>query len=181
MTLPEAVERARRDAALPLEADTEHLGRAIADWIGANRRALLIYLSGELGAGKTTLARALLRALGVEGRIKSPSYALVEPYVVVLPPRHGFRESLSLYCYHFDFYRFNDPGEWQDAGFRDYFDGTSLCLVEWPERVGGNGRLPIPDLCITLEVSGAGRAAIVAAFTERGLACLTAVASSPPR
>ena len=85
-----------------------------------------IELHGELGAGKTTLVRHLLRALGVQGRIKSPTYAVVEPYE--LP-------TLST-IWHFDFYRFNDPREWEDAGFRDIFAGPGLKLAEWPEKAG---------------------------------------------
>jgi tRNA threonylcarbamoyladenosine biosynthesis protein TsaE len=169
-----------RRAHLADESASLALGRTIGQWIGASRTPLRIYLSGELGTGKTTIARALLRALGVEGRIKSPSYTLVEPYVVDLPPAHGFRENLSLYCYHFDFYRFNDPREWLDAGFRDYFDGAGVCLVEWPEKAAGDARLPRPDLLLDLEVSGVARQIVIRAFTPRGVQCLTAVASSLP-
>lgn len=98
---------------------------------------LRIYLSGPLGAGKTALVRSFLRALGVQGAIKSPSYALVEPY------------NLSNWSvYHFDFYRFFDQNEWQYSGFRDYFEENSVCLVEWPEKAGG--LLPMPDLEIQM-------------------------------
>jgi tRNA threonylcarbamoyladenosine biosynthesis protein TsaE len=102
----------------------------------------LITLRGDLGAGKTTLVRYLLKALGVEGRIKSPTYAVVEPYTVdgVAP----------LEIWHFDFYRFNDPDEWEEAGFREIFASTGLKLVEWPDKAGAH--LPKCDLDVRLEV-----------------------------
>lgn len=101
-------------------------------------RQAFIELHGTLGAGKTTLTRHLLRALGVSGRIKSPSYAVVEPHAAP-----------DLQAWHFDFYRFNDPHEWEDAGLRDIFAGPGLKLVEWPEQAGG--LLPVPDLAVHLE------------------------------
>ena len=119
-----------------------------------------VYLSGELGSGKTTLVRALLRGLGVEGAVKSPSYALVELYVVS-----------SLHLYHFDFYRFMDPSEFGDAGVVDYFrDEDGICVVEWPERAGDV--LPLPDLELELEYSATGRDVSVRAFSEAGGQCL---------
>ena len=93
-----------------------------------------IELHGTLGAGKTTFTRHLLRALGVEGRIKSPSYAVVEPH----------EAPGGIQIHHFDFYRFNDPQEWEDAGFRDLFAAPGLKLAEWPEQAAG--LLPRPDL-----------------------------------
>jgi tRNA threonylcarbamoyladenosine biosynthesis protein TsaE len=97
-----------------------------------------IELHGELGAGKTTLVRHLLRALGVQGLIKSPTYAVLEPYEVAGQP-----------IWHFDFYRFNDPREWEDAGFRDIFAGPGLKLAEWPENAGA--MLPTADLVVRIE------------------------------
>ncbi|MER1965979.1 tRNA (adenosine(37)-N6)-threonylcarbamoyltransferase complex ATPase subunit type 1 TsaE [Castellaniella sp. GW247-6E4] len=114
-----------------------------------------IHLRGDLGAGKTTLARALLRALGVQGRIKSPSYALLESYNVS-----------NLHCYHFDFYRFSDAQEWQDAGFRELLDENAVVLIEWPEQAGT--QLPPPDLDILLEYAGTGRRASIAAYSDKG-------------
>ncbi|MEI7783286.1 MAG: tRNA (adenosine(37)-N6)-threonylcarbamoyltransferase complex ATPase subunit type 1 TsaE [Betaproteobacteria bacterium] len=117
------------------EADTQ----AFADKLARALLALpepahaLIELHGELGAGKTTLARHLLRALGVQGRIKSPTYGILESYQVGL-----------LKLSHLDFYRFNTPEEWEEAGLRDLFAGPGLKLVEWPERVAG--QLPPADL-----------------------------------
>lgn len=96
-------------------------------------------LQGPLGAGKTTLVRHLLRALGVTGRVKSPTYTVMEPY------RVG-----GLDIAHFDFYRFSDPREWEDAGFRDVFARPGLKLAEWPERAAG--ALPTPDLALQLDV-----------------------------
>ena len=108
-----------------------------------------------MGAGKTTLVRGLLRALGHAGRVKSPSYPLLELYVVS-----------SLHLYHFDFYRFKNEAEWQDSGFREYFNAQSACIVEWPERAGG--LLPPPSLAIRLEVAGAGRRAWLSAPSPAG-------------
>ena len=97
-----------------------------------------ITLHGDLGAGKTTLVRHLLRALGVEGRIKSPTYAVVEPH-----------ETAQLAIWHFDFYRFDDPREWEDAGFRDIFANPGLKLAEWPEKAAA--LTPPADLAIYIE------------------------------
>ncbi len=103
----------------------------------------LVCLHGELGAGKTTLVRFLLQAMGVTGRIKSPTYAVVEPYE--LSSAHGLQA-----MWHFDFYRFSDPREWEDAGFRDIFVSPGLKLCEWPEKA--QGFLPTPDLDIFIAV-----------------------------
>lgn len=101
-------------------------------------RCASIELQGELGAGKTTFARHLLRALGAKGRIKSPTFSVMEPYALA-----------GLPAWHFDFYRFDDPREWEDAGFRDVFAQPGLKLSEWPDKAGG--LLPEPDLRIDLE------------------------------
>jgi tRNA threonylcarbamoyladenosine biosynthesis protein TsaE len=103
----------------------------------------LVCLHGELGAGKTTLVRHLLHAMGVTGRIKSPTYAVVEPYELV--SAQGLQA-----IWHFDFYRFSDPREWEDAGFRDLFVSPGLKLCEWPEKA--HGFLPVPDLDIFIDV-----------------------------
>ena len=104
-------------------------------------RTATLELQGDLGAGKTTLVRHLLRALGVAGRIKSPTYAVVEPHQAQTPDG-------LLNIWHFDFYRFNDPREWEDAGFRDLFAGPGLKLCEWPDQA--TGLMPVADLDITL-------------------------------
>jgi tRNA threonylcarbamoyladenosine biosynthesis protein TsaE len=115
-----------------------------------------IELHGELGAGKTTLVRHLLRALGVSGRIKSPTYAVVEPY-----------ELPGLAIWHFDFYRFTDPREWEDAGFRELFGGPGLKLAEWPENAAA--LLPVADLAVTIKVKADdSRAVTLTAQTPRG-------------
>jgi tRNA threonylcarbamoyladenosine biosynthesis protein TsaE len=149
--------------ALPDAAATDALGARIA---GVLAPGLKIYLSGDLGAGKTALTRAVLRASGIAGRVKSPSYSLVEPY-----------KTSSLYFYHFDFYRFSDPREWLDAGLRDHFNDESVVFVEWPEQAGG--LLPVPDWHIALSVEGDGRRAVVSAHSARGSACLNALRAQP--
>ncbi len=124
---------------------------------------LQVQLIGDLGAGKTTLVRATLRALGHAGRVRSPTYTLVEPYSLATATG-------PLDVYHFDLYRFADPAEWADAGFREYFDAGAICLVEWPRRAGG--LLGVPDLEFTLEQEGEGRVLIARAFSETGKSCL---------
>jgi tRNA threonylcarbamoyladenosine biosynthesis protein TsaE len=119
------------------EAATGDFARALAAL--PEVRLAYIELQGDLGAGKTTLVRHLLRALGVQGRIKSPTYAVVEPY-----------ELPDLKAWHFDFYRFSDPREWFDAGFRDIFASPGLKLAEWPEKAAGC--VPLADLVVRLEV-----------------------------
>jgi tRNA threonylcarbamoyladenosine biosynthesis protein TsaE len=138
------------------ESATLELGARLAHAVAPGHK---IYVSGELGAGKTTLVRGLLRELGYRGRVKSPTFSLVELYRVS-----------SLDLYHFDFYRFKDPKEWVDAGFRELFGGAGVCLVEWPENAGD--RLPCPDIRIRLEHADAGRDVWLAADTHEGKRCL---------
>ena len=121
----------------PDEASTQAFAAALAGEPGLAQA--VIELRGELGAGKTTLVRHLLRALGVQGRVKSPTYAVVEPY-----------ELPGLSIWHFDFYRLNDPREWEDAGFRDIFASPGLKLAEWPDKAAGY--MPAADLVISLTV-----------------------------
>jgi len=137
---------------LPDPAATEALGAALASGALAGR---VIHLRGDLGAGKTTLVRGLLRALGHAGRVKSPTYTLVEPY-----------ELSSLHFYHFDFYRLKNQEEWEQAGFREYFNGAAVCAVEWPERA--HGLLAPPDLDIELRFEGEHRRARLEARSTDG-------------
>lgn len=125
----------------------------------------MIYLEGDLGAGKTTLVRGYLRALGDQGPVKSPTYTLVELHAVS-----------GINLYHFDFYRFNQPEEYLDAGLDEYFAGDGVCLVEWPDKAAPF--LPSPDLRISLGVLPQGRSARVEAVSERGRAWLTSFAST---
>jgi len=119
-----------------------------------------IELQGPLGAGKTTFVRHLLRALGASGRIKSPTYAVMEPYTLG-----------SLEVAHFDFYRFTDPREWEDAGLRDVFGRPGLKLAEWPEHAAG--RLPVPDLRLSIDVADDdARRVTASAFTPTGVALI---------
>jgi tRNA threonylcarbamoyladenosine biosynthesis protein TsaE len=126
---------------------------------------LQVQLVGDLGAGKTTLARATLRGLGHTGRVRSPTYTLVEPYVLERPAG-------ELALYHFDLYRFTEPAEWADAGFREYFDSGAVCLVEWPQRAGR--LLGVPDLVFSLDLNGEGerRVLVARAYSATGKACL---------
>ncbi|MEK8085274.1 tRNA (adenosine(37)-N6)-threonylcarbamoyltransferase complex ATPase subunit type 1 TsaE [Aquabacterium sp. A3] len=130
--------------------------------------SLDIHLLGTLGAGKTTFTRHLLRALGVQGRIKSPSYAVVESH-----------PSPEFDIHHFDFYRFNDPHEWEDAGFRDVFGATGLRLVEWPEKA--QGLLPTPALRLHIEpVDEHRRTITLQSLTPEGAALLADMQRSAP-
>ena len=125
---------------------------------------MVVTLSGELGAGKTTLARGVLRGLGWQGPVKSPSYTLVEHYPLS-----------SLYLYHFDFYRFADPQEWETVGAAECFTPSSVGLVEWPERV--EGLLPPADLAVHLApaTGGDGRTLELVATTTAGERCVAEI------
>ena len=157
------------------EPATERLGAALA-------RALLrlglpplrITLQGDLGAGKTTLVRGLLRALGVRGRIKSPSYALVETYHI---DSFGLElnHCVGITAYHIDLYRFYTPDEWLDAGLGEALGGDALCLVEWPERAEG---LPPADLQLRLTADGPGRTVELRDGTPAGAAVIESLASA---
>ena len=126
------------------------------------RPGLVIYLRGDLGAGKTTLVRGLLRALGYSGRVKSPTYTLIEQY-----------DLAELKLRHFDLYRFRDAEEWEAAGFRDEFNGCNICMVEWPEQAAG--LLPPADLEICFTIRPDSRTLDLYAHTDTGKQCLTSL------
>jgi tRNA threonylcarbamoyladenosine biosynthesis protein TsaE len=148
-------------AFVPDAEATARLGARLAQCVQPGMR---MYFRGELGSGKSTLIRGLLRGLGVRGRVKSPTYTLVELYAVS-----------RLNLYHFDFYRFIDEREFAEAGLADYLQGEGVCLVEWPERAGS--ALPRPDLELTLSYSAAGREIGAHAYSEAGERCLACLAA----
>jgi tRNA threonylcarbamoyladenosine biosynthesis protein TsaE len=147
---------------LPDEAATLALGARLAP---ALEPGLTVYLRGELGSGKTTLVRGILRALGHPGPVRSPTYTLVELYTVS-----------RLDLHHFDFYRFHDPREWIDAGFRESFNGRTVSLIEWPERAVGS--LPPADVEIALELHASGRNAALTSHSPAGQKCLSRLEES---
>lgn len=144
---------------LPNEDSTVTIAEQLAKIIQPIESQVHFYLQGDLGAGKTAFTRAFLRALGVTGRIKSPSYALLESYTVS-----------SLKLYHLDFYRFNSPEEWVEAGFRDILEQNAVVLIEWPEKAGG--LLPAPDLSLHLHYQDEGRLLSITAHSTKGQAWL---------
>ena len=141
------------------EAAMLALGARIARVTGGRG---VIYLHGDLGAGKTTLSRGLIRGFGHEGKVKSPTFTLVEPY-----------ELGEVQVFHFDLYRLVDPEELEFLGIRDYFDPNALCLIEWPER--GAGILPKADMDITITPHEAGRTLRLSPHTVRGEAWCAAL------
>ena len=156
------------DTPLQRWAEDEHalvaFAAAMAREVTGNTQGLIIYLQGQLGAGKTTFARGFLRGLGFEGIVKSPTYTLVEPYALVD----------DRMCYHFDLYRLVDPEELEFTGARDYFSESSICLIEWPERAAGY--LPTADLVVELAPNEGGRSIRIRAVSARGLAALSSIA-----
>ena len=143
-------------------AATEALGARLASVL---RPGLTVFLEGDLGAGKTTLVRGLLRALGHTGKVRSPTFTLLESYAI---------SSLNFPVYHFDFYRFTDPDEFIEAGLDEYFGQTGsdagVCLVEWPDKAGDH--LPPPDLRVALAVVGEARSARLSVCSDGGRPCL---------
>lgn len=147
-------------AHLPDEAATNALGKSLA---GVLTPGLVIYLQGDLGAGKTALTRALLQAAGHVGHVRSPTYTLAEPYTVQI-------NGQPTEVIHFDLYRMISADEFLEAGFREYFNARSVCIVEWPEKA--QQLLPPPDIRISLQIEGDGRAVELTALSAQGVACL---------
>ena len=141
------------------ESETLRLAESMASHLSPGMN---LYLKGELGSGKTTFVRGVLRGLGYQDKVKSPTYTLVEPYSL---------EKFTIH--HFDLYRFKNDTEWDEAGFREYFNNTSICLVEWPEKAGHI--LPKPDISIELSYTPHGRHLHLISYTSIGTECLKAI------
>jgi tRNA threonylcarbamoyladenosine biosynthesis protein TsaE len=144
-------------------ADEQATLKLGADFARSLIAGVNVYLHGDLGAGKTTLVRGALNGLEFFGKVKSPTYTLVEPYQVQINKK-------MTNVYHFDLYRFMDEEEWEAAGFRDYFNSNSICLIEWPDKAGS--LIPQADIDVYLELSGEGRIARLIGNTTAGKVCL---------
>ncbi len=144
-------------------ADEQATLKLGADFARSLIAGVNVYLHGDLGAGKTTLVRGALNGLEFFGKVKSPTYTLVEPYQVQINKK-------MTNVYHFDLYRFMDEEEWEAAGFRDYFNPHSICLIEWPDKAGS--LIPQADIDVYLELSGEGRIARLIGNTTAGKVCL---------
>jgi tRNA threonylcarbamoyladenosine biosynthesis protein TsaE len=149
------------------EAGTLALGASLAR---ALQPGLTIYLHGDLGAGKTALTRAMLHALGHTGHVKSPTYTLAEPYTITIG-------DASVQVIHFDLYRMASAEEFLDAGFREYFNQQTICIIEWPEKA--ETVLPPPDISISLAVAGEGRDVELHALSDQGVECLNRLKFAP--
>ncbi|MFL6715805.1 MAG: tRNA (adenosine(37)-N6)-threonylcarbamoyltransferase complex ATPase subunit type 1 TsaE [Burkholderiaceae bacterium] len=155
------------EAELKDEAGTLALGAALSRALAPG---LTIYLHGDLGAGKTALTRALLHAAGHPGHVKSPTYTLAEPYTVELA-------GAPVEVVHFDLYRMAGPDEFLDAGFREYFNHRTVCIIEWPEKAGDV--LPPPDINVFLTMHGEGRKVELQALSPHGSQCLERLHFAP--
>ncbi|HEY8027806.1 MAG TPA: tRNA (adenosine(37)-N6)-threonylcarbamoyltransferase complex ATPase subunit type 1 TsaE [Burkholderiaceae bacterium] len=152
------------------EAGTIALGAALAKTLAPG---LCIYLYGDLGAGKTTLTRALLHAAGYAGHVKSPTYTLAEPYQLIIAGR-------ALQLIHFDLYRMASAEEFLEAGFREDFNDSNICIVEWPEKA--DTVLPSPDIAVYLDLPGDGRPGRdvkLQALSDKGSQCLDRLKFAP--
>lgn len=146
---------------------TRALGAALARVLTPG---LVIYLHGDLGAGKTALTRAMLQAAGHVGKVKSPTYTLSEPYQLRIDGR-------AVTAIHFDLYRMGSAEEFLDAGFREEFNKDNICIIEWPEK--GDPVLPLPDLDVFLFVAGAAREVELQALSQQGSLCLDRLTFEP--
>jgi tRNA threonylcarbamoyladenosine biosynthesis protein TsaE len=151
VTMPRSFE-----AHLSDDIATVAMGKRVAAII---EQGAVIYLHGDLGAGKTTFTRGVVQGFGHTGKVKSPTYTLVEPY-----------ELNQGNVYHFDLYRLGDPEELEYMGIRDYFSPQAICVVEWPEK--GGEFIPVPDLDITLSYVGDERNIVISSASERGEAII---------
>lgn len=149
------------------EAGTAAIGAALARALAPG---LAIHLHGDLGAGKTTLTRAMLHAAGYTGHVRSPTYTLVEPYAVMI-------DGQQVEVLHFDLYRLASAEEFLDAGFREHFGGQAICIVEWPEKAAPV--LPSPDIEVLLSISGRGRDIELQALSDQGYQCLDRLKFAP--
>ena len=149
------------------EQGMQALGAALARILAPG---LSLHVHGDLGAGKTFLTRSLLHAAGYEGRVKSPTYTLVEPYAITLRGR-------TVELMHFDLYRMGSPEEFIEAGFREHFGADKVCVVEWPEQAAG--LIPRADIDVFLAVEGEGRAVELRANSALGASCLEKLHLSP--
>jgi tRNA threonylcarbamoyladenosine biosynthesis protein TsaE len=149
------------------EAGTLALGASLARTL---EPGLTIYLHGDLGAGKTTLTRALLHAAGYTGHVKSPTYTLAEPYALTIAGK-------PVQVIHFDLYRMGSPEEFLDAGFREEFNQNTVCIVEWPEKA--ESVLPRPDIEVFLNISGHGRDVKLQSLSDKGNQCLDRLKFAP--
>lgn len=155
-----SVLHSRDDSRISMNLADESATVALAQRLAARLKpGMVIYLYGDLGAGKTTLVRGVLNALGYTGRVKSPTYTLVEPYHIA-----------GLDLRHFDLYRLHDEEEWEAAGFRDEFDGHNIFFIEWPEHA--LGLIPPADVKIDFEILAQGRKVAIQADTSTGRECL---------
>ncbi len=153
---------ASKESILGDEAATLACGERFAKIV---QSGLVVYLHGDLGAGKTTFVRGVLHGLGYVGKVKSPTYTLVESYPI------SINKVFNYTFYHFDLYRFIDEDEWEAAGFRDYFNPQSVCMIEWPEKA--EHVLPIPDVHVRLSPLNTGRQIQFSAASPLGVQCLT--------
>ncbi len=154
-----------KESILGDEAATLACGGRFAEVIKSGlTNGLIVYLHGDLSAGKTTFTRGVLHGLGHAGKVKSPTYTLVESYEILI------NKVFNYTFYHFDLYRFTSEDEWEAAGFREYFNPQSICMIEWPEKA--EHVLATPDIHVQLSLFNTGRQIQFSAGSELGIECL---------